>query len=382
MKVAIVHEMLVKLWGAEKVVEVFMGMFPEADIFTLIYDEKKTGSVFPKEKIHPSYKKLSSQKLYNIFWKQRLCLPFMKRSVEQLHLSEYNLVIVSSSWFAHGVITKPETKTVVYSHSPMRYIWDWTNEYKKDIGWESGIKGFILNRLFLHLRQWDYIASKRSDILIANSKNCQSRITKYYRKESSVLYPPVDTKRFAKTIDNKKEVSFENYYIIISALSEFKNISVAISGFNQLPDQNLVVIGDGDYKTKLEWEMTGKNIIFTWPKYWNDLVSLVQNSRGLIFPWEEDFGIVPIEVMAAGKPVFAFNRWWLRETVISWVTWDFFDHHDGTDFVEKFTKFHADNTNKKYSKKSCQEQAKNFDTEIFVKQFQEVLKSKDNNTIV
>ena len=180
MKVAIVHEMLVKLGWAEKVVEVFMEMFPEADLFTLMYDESKVWTVFPKAKLHSQIFSLGTQKIYNIFKKQRFCLPFMSKSVESLDLSDYDLVLVSSSWFAHGVITKPETQVIVYSHSPARYLWDWTNEYKSDIWATWGIKWYILNRLFLQLRQWDYMAGQRADIVLANSKNTASRIKKYH----------------------------------------------------------------------------------------------------------------------------------------------------------------------------------------------------------
>jgi hypothetical protein len=120
----------------------------------------------------------------------------MARSVESLDFSGYDVVIASSSGFAHGAITKPETKFIVYYHSPTRYLWDWTNEYKKDIGATKGIKGFLLNSLFLKIRQWDYIASKRSDMSLANSENVKKRIEKYYRKDAFVIYPPIETTRF------------------------------------------------------------------------------------------------------------------------------------------------------------------------------------------
>ena len=143
-------------------------------------------------------------------------------------------------------------------------MWDWTNEYKKDIWANSWIKAFILNRLFLNLRQWDYIASKRADITLANSTNTASRITKYYRKKSEVLYPPVETWRFWKEVNIKTE--YENYYIIISALTEFKKIEIAIEWFNKMPDKKLVIIWQWDYRIELE-SKAEKNIIFIWAKY-------------------------------------------------------------------------------------------------------------------
>lgn len=377
MKVAILHEMLIKLGGAEKVVENFMKLFPDATIFTLIYDEKKCGKVFPREKISPQVWKSKTQKRYNLFKKQRFCLALMAISVENFDFSEYDLVICSSSWFAHWAITKPETKFVVYCHSPARYMWDWTNEYKRDLGLNSWWKKYFLKpfieRTFYKNRQWDLMASSRADLIIANSKNTSNRIKKYYRRESEILYPPVETQRFAKILEkNNFEKPFEKYYIIISALTEFKKIEIAISWFNEL-EENLIIIWAGDFRENLEKLTKKENIKFVWAKYDDELVFLVQNSSGLIFPWEEDFGIVPIEVMSAWKPVFAYKGWWLLETNIEWVTWSFFEDKNWKDFIEKFEIFHKNNLKNIYTKENCINQAKNFSQEIFEKRFLELI---------
>jgi len=391
MKIAILHEMLVKLWWAEKVVESWCKIYPNADIFTLIYDDEKTWKIFPKNKINKQVFNLMTQKVYKYTKKQRLCLPFMAKSIEQLDFSEYDVVLCSSSWFAHWAITKPETKFIVYYHSPARYMWDWTNEYKKDIWANSGIKWYILNKLFLKLRQWDYIVSKRADITIANSTNTKWRITKYYRKDSEVLYPPVETWRFGKKITSPQpypskekeqeqnnvgiqEWDFKNYYIIISALTEFKKIEVAIKWFNKMPDKNLIIIGQWNYKPHLE-NLSEKNIIFTWAKYDKDLVSYVQNSNWLIFPWEEDFWIVPIEVMAAWKPVFAYKWGWLLETVLEWITWEFFNNKKWDDFIEKFKIFDKNNLNSKYLEQNCKKQAELFSEDKFKNRIKELVEN-------
>lgn len=381
MKIAILHEMLIKLGWAEKVVENLLSIFPDADLFTLIYDEKKVEKVFPKEKINSRVFSLKSQKIYNFTKKQRFCLPFMAGSVESLDFSNYDLVICSSSWFAHGAITKPETKFVVYYHSPARYMWDWTNEYKADLWlnywWKSIFLKPLINKLFLHLRIWDVIASNRVDITLANSKNTANRIRKYYKKDSIILYPPVETSRFAKKLD--KDLNFENifeknnYYIIISALTEFKKLDIAIKAFNNL-EENLLIIWAWDYKENLEKLVKNKNIKFAWAKYNDELVYIVQNSMWLIFPWEEDFGIVPIEVMAAWKPVFALNTWWLTETVLAWVTWDFFTDKNGMDFVEKFKVFNKNNKENKYAEENCKKQANIFSKEVFEEKIKEIIK--------
>lgn len=373
MKVAILHEMLIKLWGAEKVVEKLLDIFPDADLFTLIYDEEKVWKVFPEKSIHSQCKTLASQKVYNIVKKQKFCLPFMAKSVEQLDFSKYDLVIASSSGFAHGAITKPETQFMVYYHSPARYMWDWTNEYKKDIWMTSWIKWFILNKLFLDLRQWDVIANNRVDTVIANAKNTASRITKYYRRDSHLLYPPVEVSRFQKKVDNENN-NFWDYYIIISALTDFKRLDIAIDWFNKLVDKKLLIIGSGDSREKLESLVTWENIIFTGPQYGDDLVWLVQNSNGLIFPWEEDFGIVPIEVMAVWKPVFALWKGGLTETVIAWVTWDFFQDESWTDFIEKFNLFHENNINNIYTAENCKKQAEIFSDIAFEQNLLKLIK--------
>ncbi len=382
-KIAILHEMLIKLGWAEKIVENWCKIYTQADIFTLIYDEKKVWKIFPKHKINNQVFNLKTQKIYKYTKKQRLCLSFMAYSIEQLDFSEYDIVLCSSSWFAHWAITKPETKFIVYYHSPARYMWDWTNEYKRDLWINRGIKkylfSYIINNLFLKLRQWDYIASKRADITLANSNNTKQRIQKYYRKDSEILYPPVEIKRFW---NNSVKLPLSTkiwdiptyYYIIISALTEFKKIEIAINWFNKISNQNLIIIWKWDYENSLK-KISSKNIIFLWDKYSDDLVFLVQNSLWLIFPWEEDFWIVPIEVMASWKPVFAYRWWWLLETILEWTTWEFFDDKNGSDFIEKFLLFNKNNLIWKYSPELCKKQAENFSEDKFIKRIKELVQN-------
>lgn len=365
--------MLIKLGWAEKVVEKLISTFPDAHIFTLIYDEKKVWKVFSKDKVIVAK---PTQNIYKMFKNQRFCLPFMPRAVESLDFSDYDVVICSSSWFAHWAITKPETKFIVYYHSPARYLWDWTNEYKKDIGFDKWIKWYILNKLFLKLRIWDVIASARVDINIANSKNSSKRVLKYYRKDSEILYPPIETKRFQKEIKKVwvlKQLKIADYYIIISALTEFKKIEIAIEWFNKMSDKNLVIIWWWNHKEALEKKVTWDNIIFTWPRYSDELVELVQWSLWLVFPWEEDFWIVPIEAMAAGKPVFAYAWWWLLETVIEDKTWTFFADKTWYDFVPKFKEFDKKVKSGFFDQKFIKTHAQKFDESLFEKKIKEIV---------
>lgn len=375
MKVAIIHEMCVKIGGAEKVVQSFLKLYPDADLYSLILDEDKMEDFFGSRKIiTPNI----SQRIYKLFKNQRFCLPFMSRAIESLDFSSYDLVIASSSGFAHGAITKPETKFIVYSHAPARYLWDYSNEYKKQIGFNEGIKSYFLNKLFLRLRIWDYMSSQRADKILANSENTKNRIKKYHRRNSQVLYPPIEVKRFQKTslslsLQGEKNKKNENYYIIISALTAFKRLDIAISGFNKLPNQNLVIIGKWEQSEELLWLVRGKNISFVWAQYWDDLVSFVQNSQGLIFPGEEDFGIVPVEVLAAGKPVFAFAKWGLLETVSAGITGEFFHDSEGSDFSSQFQEFNKNNLDGKYKSWACRNSAEKFSEANFLKKLTEIV---------
>lgn len=368
--------MLIKLGWAEKVVEKFISIFPDADLFTLIYDENKVWKIFPKDKV-----KVASitQRIYKLTKNQRFCLPFMPRAVESLDLSDYDIVLCSSSWFAHWAITKPETKFIVYYHSPARYLWDWTNEYKKDIWFDKWIKWYILNKLFLKLRIWDVIASARVDINLANSKNSASRVKKYYRKDSEILYPPIETNRFSKEIEKVwilEKLNINNYYIIISALTEFKKIEVAIEWFNKMPDKNLVIIWAWNHWDALKSKVKQDNIIFTWARYADELVELVQWSKWLVFPWEEDFWIVPIEAMAAWKPIFAYAWGWLLETVLPDQTGNFFQDKSWYDFVPKFQEFDQKIKNWFFNPDFIINHAKQFDEALFEKRIKEIVENK------
>lgn len=378
MKIAIVHDLLVKLWWAEKVVEKLLNIYPNADLFTLIYDEKKVSSIFPKNKI----KKIASitQNIYELTKNQRFCLPYMSRWVESLDLSEYDVVIASNSAFVHGCITKPETKFIVYYHTPARYMWDRTNEYKKEIWWNKWMKLFILNWMLKWLRQWDYLASQRHDITLANSKNVAKRLKKYYWLDSTIIYPNVDTNRFNKEIyleniskETQDLVSSWEYYIIISALTEFKRIDLSINAFNKMKDKKLIIVWAWNFKENLEKMVEWNNIIFTWPKYDDELVYLLQNSNWLIFCWEEDFWIVPIESFWAWVPVFAYKWWWLEETMIQWVTWEFFENKNWEDFIKNFEVFEKNIKSWKYDRSKIIEHSKNYDEEIFEQKIREIV---------
>ncbi|MBI4232758.1 glycosyltransferase [Candidatus Peregrinibacteria bacterium] len=312
MKVAIVHDFLLKLGGAERVVKALADLYPQAPIYTLLYDEEKVGDVFPKARVRTSF----LQKYPKFIRKHhRLLINQMPRAIEELDLEDFDLVISSSSAFSHGLVTALKTKHVCYCHSPMRYAWDWASEYRKENNLK-GLRGMLYSLLIKNLREWDRSAADRPDMYLANSMNVQKRLSKYYDVKSEVVYPPVDTRRF--------KVSHEHsgYFLIVSTLTPYKRVDLAVQLFNKI-GRRLVIIGDGPQREYLE-NISGENIDFLGFKDDDTVREYLENCRAFIFPGEEDFGIAPIEAMACGKPVLAYGKGGAVETVISGKTGEFF----------------------------------------------------------
>lgn len=313
MKVALVHDFLLKLGGAERVLKVLSEIYPSAPIHTLLYDESRVGRVFDKSRVRPS----TLQDLPAFIRKRhRYLFPWMPRTMEAFDFSGYDLVISSSNTYAHGIVTKPSTTHLSYCHSPMRYAWDWCHEYleEQNIG---PIKRRAILSLMNKVRVWDYYAADRVDHYIANSNNVRHRIQKYYRTDSSVLYPPVDVERFKLT------PAHQNYFLIVSTLTPYKKIDLAVNLFNKIR-KRLVIIGEGSDKARLQ-RMAGPHIDFLGFKPDEVVREYMQNCRAFIFPGEEDFGIAPVEAMACGKPVLAFGKGGVLETVREGVTGEFFE---------------------------------------------------------
>lgn len=369
MKVAIVHEMLIKLGWAENVVLDILDIFPDADLFTLLYDEEKVGKLFPRSRI--KYIPKITQRIYNIIKNQRYALPYMPRAVESIDLSEYDLVIASSSAFAHGCITKPETPFVVYYHSPARYLWDYTFENRKDLNYKSWFKKPLLaylSILFTKLRVWDFQAWQRHDITIAASKQVKQRIGKYYRRDSNVIYPAVYCDDFEI---GEKPLKERDFYVIVSALTEFKKINIAVENFNKLW-LKLKIIWDW-WQLEYLKSIAKNNIEFLWRKTHDEIKEIHKEAKWFIMSGRDDFGIAPIEAMAAWIPVFALSQGWLTETSIEWLTWEFFDDPEGSDFVEKFKIFDENINAWVYDRIKIRNHALNFRKERFIEEFKSLL---------
>ena len=355
MKVAIVHDFLTKIGGAEKVLRVLHEVFPEAPIFTSLYSKEGTKGYFEKNgyNIVPSY--LNKYPDW-IIRKPKLFLSKLPKAIESFDFSEYDIVISSSNSFAHGIITKPKTFHLTYSHSPMRYAWDWYHEYMRENKIGYGPKGLYVRNQLHHTRIWDKVASSRTDYWLANSQNVSNRITKYYGQESEVLYPPVDI----KNIEINENVS-DDYYVIVSRLEPYKKVDLAIAAFNIIK-KTLVVIGTGSEMEALR-NKANNNIEFLGWQSDKSVIEYIRNAKALIFPGEDDFGLTPVEAMACGRPVIAYKKGGATETVVDGKTGIFFKEENAksiAEAVETMEKRYLD-----FSPKECRKQAEKFSKENF-----------------
>lgn len=358
-KVAIIHDWLVNYGGAERVVEAFLEIYPDADIYTLVYDEEKMGKTFPKEKVKTTFiqKFPKGTKIYTKL------LPFMPYAFEELDLSEYDLVISSSSCCAKGVITGPNTKHISYVHSPMRYAWDLYHDYKKRSG---KLTRFFMSIFMKSLREWDYISSQRIDVILANSNYVAKRINKFWNRECKVVYPPVDIDRLSPNRKNS-----EDFYVVFSRFVPYKRIDLAIEACKKL-GRKLVVIGDGEQREYLK-SLADENITFTGRISDEEVKDYLQRCKAMIFCAEEDFGIVPLEAQACGRPVIAYGKGGALETVVDKETGIFFDKQEIESIVKGIGEFEKLNLNTQ----EIYKHAMKFSRERFKKEIEEVV--NDNN---
>ncbi len=312
MKVALIHDFLVKMGGAERVLKCFSELYPDAPIYTLLYDERVCGKVFPASRVRPSF----LQKFPAFLRKrQKYLFPLMPRAIENFDLAEFDLIISSSNAFAHGVLTSAASTHISYCHSPMRYAWDYTHEYLKEQG-VNGLRRFLASRMLHSVRMWDFLASDRVDHYLANSHHVQQRIRKYYHRDSAVLYPPVDVHRFTPQAEH------DEFFLIVAALTPFKKIDLAVQLFNKI-GKKLVVIGSGPQESYLR-SIASSNVEILGYQDDKTVQKYMERCRAFIIVNEEDFGIAPVEAMACGKPVLAYAKGGVLETVTSGVSGEFF----------------------------------------------------------
>ena len=315
MKIALVHDWLNNLGGAERVLIELHNIFPKAPVYALFSNKKFVREFLPEAEIRTS----SLQKVPFISKLYKYLFFLMPSAIESFDLSDFDIVISSSVIFSKGLVLKPKTRHICYCYSPTRFLWD-RNSENENRGWPA-----ILSRHLLRI--WDRQASDRGDEFVAISKNVQSRIKKYYGKESKIIYPPVvltttgscprrTPDGFGLLTSTRPGSPFwgHPFYLIVSRLFPHKNIDVAIDAFNKL-GYELIIIGDGPAKNDLK-TMAGKNIKILGYKKDSEVVDYYRNCKAFIMPQEEDFGLTPLEAMSFGKPVLALRKGGALETVV------------------------------------------------------------------
>lgn len=357
-KVAIVCDWLTNFGGAERVIEQFHQMFPEAPIYTSLYAADKMPG-FEDAEIVTSY----LQKIPGAKRKHQLFLSFYPGVFEGVDLSEFDIVISSSHSCAKGVITKPGTLHVCYCHSPMRYAWDESHSYIKEYPFNSLAKRFVPHMMH-RLRMWDRMAADRVDFYIANSELVKKRIDKYYQRESEVIHPPVDVSKW-KFSDEEGE-----YFFAVGRMTPYKRFDLLVDAFNEtgLP---LKLAGTGPEFEKLK-SRAKSNVEFLGRVSDEALLELYQGARAFLFPQYEDFGITPLEAMSCGRPVIAYGAGGSLDTVVEGETGVFF----GDQNVEALVAAIQDFEDREWDNKKIREHAENFDISVFRKEIFSFINSK------
>ncbi len=307
MKVALVYDRVNKIGGAERVLETLHQIFPQAPLYTAVYNPE-TAPWAKKFQVIPSF--LNKVPLAK---KQHEIYPYlMPLAFESFDFSEYDLVISVTSEAAKGIITKPETLHLCYCLTPTRYLWSGYKDYFRNRAFR-----FLTKPIVNYLRSWDRIAAQRPDAFLAISQNVQQRIKQYYGRDSEIIYPPLDIEKWSP---GEKT---EDYFLIVSRLDfGYKKVDLAIEAFNQL-QLPLKIVGDGREKKRLK-RKAGENIEFLGQLTDRELLGYYQRSQAVIFPQEEDFGLVPLEAQASGRPVIAYRKGGALETVVEGETGLFF----------------------------------------------------------
>lgn len=359
MKIALVHDWLPFMGGAERVLTNFYELYPNAPIYTTICNRNKIDGPLRNANIITSHLQ-KNKEIEN----HRKLFPFMMTAIESFDLNKYDIVLSDSSSIAKGVITPTDTMHICYCHSPMRYAWEFSHEYAGKMAGKGGLKSKLLSYFLTGVRLWDNASADRVDYFIANSHNVAKRIWKHYRRESVVIHPPVRCNLF-----NISDVD-EDYFLIVSRLQEYKRIDLAVEAFNKL-GLPLVIIGDGPDRKKLEG-MANSNIKFLGRESDEVIKEHYAKCRAFLFTGEEDFGITPLEAMASGRPVIAYRKGGALETVIENKTGIFFDNQKCDELINAIKKF--ENIN--FDKKAIRKHAETFDEAIFKKRISQFVEEK------
>ena len=314
MRVALIHDHLAQDGGAEKVLKVLADEYKQASIYTLLYEKDNVDKYFKDRKIHTSIIQRLPFGVKHYKW----YMPFMPMAVEFFDLRNYDVVISDVSGFAKGVITSTHTPHICYCHTPTRYLWDYTHQYINELNYNKYFKKLI-SLVLNYMRMWDRLAADRVDYFMANSKTVQKRIKKYYRRESTVIYPPVEVDNFSISD------TIGDYFLIGGRLAPYKRVDIVIKAFKKT-DKKLKIFGSGvDIQRLKKIAGLSPNIEFLGRVNDKELAELYSKCLAFINPQEEDFGITQVEAMASGRPVIAYKRGGAVEIIEEGKTGFFFD---------------------------------------------------------
>jgi len=360
MRVAVVHDWLYTIGGAEQVLREILKCYPDADVFTLF------DLLSPEERNKLGFEKSHTSFLQKMPWlarHHRAYLPLMGFAIEQFDLSRYDLVISSSYAVAKGVITGPDQLHVAYVHSPMRYAWDLQHVYLKESGYDSGIRSAIARVILHRMRLWDVRTAHGPDAIFTNSQFVARRVRKIYGRDAKVIYPPV-------TLSARDTVlPAGNHFLAASRLVPYKRIEPVVRAFNAMPDLKLIVAGDGPEAERLK-RLAGPNVSFVGFVSDRHLRKLMATARAFVFAAEEDFGIVLVEAQSEGAPVLALGRGGARESIAAsgpHATGMYFDNADPVTIADCVRSFAA--RENAISRADCRQRAAFFSAERFRRQF-------------
>jgi glycosyltransferase involved in cell wall biosynthesis len=303
MRVAIVHYWLVGMRGGEKVLEALCDLFPQADIFTHVYIPEMVSEKIRRHKVSTTF--IGRLPRARRFYKRYL--PLMPLALEQLDLRGYDLILSSEAGPAKGIIPPPSAMHLCYCHSPMRYVWNMYHDYRERAG---PLTRLLMPMMTHYLRLWDAASAQRVDRFVANSRTTAARLRRYYGREAAVIPPPVDVDAFEIAGDAERG----DYLLMVGELVPYKRPDLAVEACNRMK-QKLVVIGGGEMLDRIR-KLAGPTVTVLGPRPFAELRHHYARCRALVFPGEEDFGIVPVEAMASGRPVIAFGRGGTTETVV------------------------------------------------------------------
>lgn len=358
MKVALVHDWMNQIGGAEDVLEALVSVYPEAPIYTSMYAPEKMPAHWQNWDIRTSF----LDRAPFIHRKQQLYFPLYPLAFEQHDLRGYDVVISNKSGFCHGVITGPETVHICYCLTPTRYVWRY-QQYAEQEGLGRLARG-MLQPFLAWLRVWDRLAADRVDHFVAISQEVRRRIGKVYRREAAIIYPPVDVHRFAPA--NK----IEDYYLIVGRLVPYRRIDLLIAAFNKMA-RPLLIAGSGRDRERLE-ALAGPTVQFLGYVPDADLPDLFARCRAFVFPGEEDFGIAPIQAMAAGRPVIAYAAGGALDSVIPGQTGALFAEQSVDGIIQAVEAFDAVTVDTAVIRRHAEQ----FDSAVFKNKMQTFVEEK------